>query len=169
MNTEQKELLSLKNKGDLGEYNLYKALQGRIDGKYLFNLHVPCGTSISEIDLVLIHKTGLYVFECKNYRGKIYGSDNDEYWVSKTRNGAFSFYNPIKQNEGHIRALKSHLDIPMYNIVAFSNTSILNVHCNNLVTQINKIDKDIQKIIQDSTTTINVDSIYSTLLPFSKD
>ena len=116
-----------------------------------------------------MHKTGLYVFECKNYRGKIYGSDNDEYWVSKTRNGAFSFYNPIKQNEGHIRALKSHLDIPMYNIVVFSNTSILNVHCNNLVTQINKIDKDIQKIIQGSTTTINVDSTYSTLLPFSKD
>ena len=166
MDIIQKKLLALKNKGDLGEYNVYKALQD-IDAKFLFNLYVPCGNSTSEIDLVLIHHTGLYVFECKNYRGKIYGKEQDEYWVTQCRKDSFSFYNPIKQNQGHINALKQYVDTPMYNIVVFSNTSILNLEVHNIVVQTTGVRKKIDEIVNISKANIDVDKIYNTLLPFS--
>ena len=83
----------------------------------------------SEIDNILIHKKGVFVIECKDYRGWIFGRDIDAHWteVFKSERGntkKYSFYNPIKQNGGHIRAIRNKIrdfDVPFYSIIVFSN------------------------------------------------
>ena len=73
-----------KDKGTYGEYNLYTCLRHfETKGcRFLFNLYVPKGNGrTSEIDMVMIHPKCLFVIECKNYSGWIFGNENNEYWT----------------------------------------------------------------------------------------
>lgn len=96
----------------------------------LHHVYVPKsdGFGTSELDLVMIHEKGIIVIENKNYKGYIYGSEDDLYWTQvygkrETR----SFYNPVKQNQGHIRHLKRLLDahiqspVPYLSVITFNN------------------------------------------------
>ena len=93
--------------------------------KILTNVYVttPKGRS-TEIDLVLIDYNGIFVFESKNYNGRVYGDESQREWLHVLRNGdRFTFYNPIWQNRGHISAIRKlcgDLD-PVYfkNIIVF--------------------------------------------------
>lgn len=123
---EQKELWDERGKGYYGEYLVFKKLFFNIDGaaKFLMNLHLPTDKDeTTEVDLMMIHETGIYVFEIKHYKGTIYGSEDDETWTQYFRtvkNNAFK--NPIAQNEYHIHAVKRLIkDIPVYSIVVFSD------------------------------------------------
>lgn len=95
--------------GDLGETRLYNSLSA-IPGskKLLRHLYLPTGEDgrTTEIDLVMIHRTGIYVFESKNYSGYIKGRERKKRWIQVTRSGKRPFYNPIMQNAGHIRVLR---------------------------------------------------------------
>lgn len=117
-----------KDKGAMGEYLLYKELC-KIKGNkyYLFNLYIPTKSNYTEIDLIMINKNGIFVFESKNYSGTIYGDEHCGTWTQFfTQKQKFSFYNPIIQNNSHIIALRNLLgDMPMYNIVVFpDNTKV---------------------------------------------
>lgn len=118
------------DKGPVGEYLTYKYLKS-IPGsrKFLFNVYVPKedGTT-SEIDVLMIHETGIYVFESKNYSGWIFGSEKNRTWTAtlpqgKGRSKKVKFYNPIMQNKGHIKYLKSYLgneSIDYFSYIVFS-------------------------------------------------
>lgn len=70
------------------------------------------GADYSQIDLIILHEKGIFVLECKNYGGWIFGSENGMNWTqmfSKTKK--YSFYNPILQNKTHIASLAQHLKI----------------------------------------------------------
>lgn len=82
------------------------------------------GGEFSQIDLVLATTEGIIVFEVKDSNGWIYGNSNYTNWKQTYRNGKkYSFYNPIKQNKGHISSLKKSLDqfnrVPFFSIVVF--------------------------------------------------
>lgn len=95
------------------------------------------GGGSTQIDHVVVSRYGIFVIETKNYTGKIYGSEGSEYWTeyftwysrSRFRRGlhseSYRFYNPMRQNMGHIRALRSILykygTIPYYSVIVFSN------------------------------------------------
>jgi len=65
----------------------------------------------TEIDLIMIAHTGIYVIESKNYSGWIFGDEKQRYWMQTLQNGQKNkFYNPIWQNKGHITALQYVLD-----------------------------------------------------------
>lgn len=118
-------------KGSLGEYFTSLCLE-RLPGnpRLLFNLYIPRpdGTT-SEVDIVMLHVSGIYVIESKNYSGWIFGSEQDTYWtqtLSYTRKNAF--YSPLRQNEGHIRWLQNHLAEkagPFYSYIVFSDRCTL--------------------------------------------
>ena len=99
--------------GSYGEFLTYKKIvatcgQGDSYFKILCNVYLPTRKGSTEIDLILIHETGIYVFESKNYSGWIFGSEKQKNWVQTiNRNTKTHFYNPIRQNSGHISALKS--------------------------------------------------------------
>lgn len=133
----------------------------------------------TQIDNILIFRSGLYVIECKDFSGWIFGSSTDEYWTQtlpygwngdSTRN---SFYNPIKQNQNHINCLRQKLPdyklIPIHSIIVFGNNcsfrrienesyaSIIKVE--NLYEAIWKIEQGTKsRLVQD-----DIDRIYSRL------
>lgn len=103
------------DKGAYGEYLTEYLLRKRNlkgYGKTLHNIYIPYRGGTSEIDILLVHEKGIFVFESKNYSGWIYGSDNQVNWTQVlNRNAKNRFYNPIKQNATHVKALSKYLGI----------------------------------------------------------
>ena len=69
-------------------------------------------------------KAGIIVFEVKDYSGWIFGSEKNSHWTQVLAYGdeKYMLYNPIKQNNGHIEALKQQLrkeKVPFYSVVVF--------------------------------------------------
>jgi len=79
----------------------------------------------SQIDVVVVTTQGILVFEVKDFSGWIFGSGNNSHWTKVLAYGKkkYRFYNPIKQNTNHIKALKSQLKqfdkIPFFSIITF--------------------------------------------------
>ncbi len=85
----------------------------------------------TQIDHIVVSPFGIFVIETKNYKGWIFGSEKSKEWkeVFKTTPEHY-FYNPIKQNWGHIYALAEHLQLKtrvFKPIVVFSDGCKLNV------------------------------------------
>ncbi|MCZ8534210.1 nuclease-related domain-containing protein [Psychrobacillus psychrodurans] len=115
------------NKGQYGEFSSYGKL-AKLPGyhKALFNIYIPNGKQqTTEIDLVYLHETGI---ESKNYSGWIFGGEKSQKWMQTFPNGQkFSFYNPIKQNMGHIKALKGLL--PSIETAQFKSVIVFSERC----------------------------------------
>lgn len=119
------------DKGNYGEFKLYRKVI-RIFGKaaVMTNIYLDNkNTEHTEIDVLAISSKGVYVFEMKNYGGYIYGSQKDQYWTQVlnkwTKN---KFYNPLRQNYAHTKAIENYLMIDhlvITPIVVFSNRSKL--------------------------------------------
>lgn len=97
----------------------------------LQNVYIPTHAGYTEIDTVLLHESGIYVFETKNVSGEISGDLEQERWMlylnERTQH---SLYNPLKQNQGHIGALlrqlrTSYSRARVYSFVVFSDRCIL--------------------------------------------
>lgn len=132
---KQRELWDERGKGYYGEYMLFQELYTKIPGvcKILMNLNIPVSNGrTTEIDLLMIHETGLYVFEVKHYKGDIYGKYQDANWTQYFRTSKNQiFTNPIKQNQYHIDALKlKYHELPMFSYIVFTNCDCnLHVKC----------------------------------------
>lgn len=123
---QQQRIWDERGKGYYGEYLLFSKVYSFVDAssKILMNLEIPIDSyHKTEIDLLLIHETGIYVFEVKHYKGTIYGKDSDNIWTQyfKTTSNK-TFRNPLVQNGYHVRALANLLPgIPIYSVVVFTN------------------------------------------------
>lgn len=104
---------SLFDKGVRGEYLTFEKIEKLGEyGHILTNLYLPTKNGTTEVDLVFVHATGVYVFESKNYGGWIFGNENHKDWTQVLQNKQkFKFYNPIWQNKGHIEAIKEATDL----------------------------------------------------------
>ena len=125
----------LNDEGKYGEYLIYKSLRHheKQGAKFLFNCFLNReDNSTTEIDVMLICQGGIFVFESKNYSGWIFGNENSLNWtqILPMRTGQSKktqFYNPVKQNNTHIRYLKKLIgsNIPIYSIIVFSDKCTL--------------------------------------------
>lgn len=145
----------LTNKGANGEYQTYKLLRKYEEkgAKFLFNCYLPTQKGkTSEVDVIMIYKSGIYVFESKNYSGWIFGNENDKTWTQTLNSGRRvhkeHFYNPIMQNHTHIKWLRELLkseigfDIMPFSLIVFSERCTLKnvTNTNPLVKVINRYD-----------------------------
>lgn len=79
----------------------------------------------SQIDLVVAAKTGIIVFEVKDYSGWIFGNGKNREWTQVLAYGQvkYRFYNPIMQNNKHSAEIRKKLrqfeNIPFYSVVVF--------------------------------------------------
>lgn len=125
-----KTLLNYENKGQFGEFSTEYALtNNNLDGEFVIlkNIYVPFHNKTTEIDLLMIHERGIFVFESKNYSGWIFGNADQLYWTQSLQNGdKHKFYNPIRQNRTHIRALAEYLEKP---IAEFSSYIVFSERC----------------------------------------
>ena len=116
-------LLHYENVGQFGEYATEFALTNdNLDGELvvLKNLYIPTKGKTTEIDVLMIHEKGIFVFESKNYSGWIFGSADQLNWTQVLPNREkHRFYNPIKQNQTHIKALAEFLGNPESDFVSY--------------------------------------------------
>ena len=122
------------NRGLYGEFLTVKAVEGISDNERIVtNVYLEKARTASEtteVDVVYINGSGIYVLESKNYSGWIYGKENDKNWTQVlNKNTKNRFYNPIKQNAGHISAIEKSLGEEYKglcrNIVVFSSRCTL--------------------------------------------
>lgn len=176
--------------GTRGEFEVYHMLRknGFINAKYIFNREIPKSNGLNtELDLIIIHEKGIFVVENKHYTTRIYGNalDHDLTIIDHSGNKK-SIYNPIKQNENHIVALKEFLKLkdlyindeitPIYSIVVF--TADGNDRTDNIISGISTVGTEtkictsqnvyhiINQLISNSNTiaNINVSKINEVLL-----
>ena len=121
--------MSLKSsfKGFLGEtvinvamwLKLEKDLYHRLNG---ITLPRDNGGS-TQIDHIIVSVYGIFVIETKNYKGWIYGSENQRQWTQSFPNGSkFKFQNPLRQNYLHIKTLADLLGLELsyfHSMIAF--------------------------------------------------
>ena len=154
-------------------------------GKILRNVYLPKNDgSTTEIDLLFITQKGIFVIESKNYIGYIFGRDTDNNWTVSVYKGKslfgriktekHKFYNPIKQNKGHIKWLSSFLnyEVPMFSCIVFSDRGELKsidissstdtIVCNK--SDLNRNIRFLWKAYPDVLSEIDVDDIYDCLL-----
>ena len=105
--------------GGLGEYLTEYALEhGDLPGRRAVfrNVLVPraSGSTVeSEVDVLLLHETGIYVMESKYYAAWIFGDAEQQQWTKTLERGCkYHFYNPIIQNRAHVKALAACLGLP---------------------------------------------------------
>lgn len=104
-----------RDRGLWGEYKLCCEIERSIeDPRILMNVYVPRGDgTTSECDLVLVGRTGIWVFENKNYSGWKFGNGKQRMWTQSLNKAIKErFYNPLWQNMGHVRVLSAYLGLP---------------------------------------------------------
>jgi len=109
------------------------------------------GDKTTQIDHMVITRKAIFVIESKDYKGSVFADIANQHWSQKleyvkstpSKYTSYSkygtpyrrhylkkhvdvhtLYNPVLQNEGHIKAIKYHLsyiNIPIVNMVIFSN------------------------------------------------
>lgn len=167
-----------------GEYLTYKKLQSyeKRNAKFLFNCYLPKrdGTT-TEIDVMLIDTSGIYVFESKNYSGWIFGKETAKTWTQTLPQGRGKkahkeqFLNPIFQNKLHIRCLQEVLEKEtlIHSVVVFSERcTFKNVDVqNNIVIKRSDLSIVVKKIAlkyKDSLTPDEVKMLYEKLYPYTQ-
>lgn len=105
------KLYSPKIKGIIGEKSISSILYLLDKSKYtvINNIVLKRDTKTSQIDHVVISDFGIFVIETKNYKGWIVGNEKSEHWTQVLFKRKQRFYNPINQNLGHIKVLKTYL------------------------------------------------------------
>ena len=135
------QINSAKIKGKIGE-NTVSFILGKLGPEYkTYNdVLIRNGDWTSQIDHIVISPFGIFVIETKNYKGWIYGGANQVQWTQNIWGKKTYLSNPIRQNQGHIIALKKIL--PYYtseqykSIIVFSSQAELKT---NLPTSLNVI------------------------------
>ena len=98
--------------------------------RVFYNLTMP-GRKKNEtqIDFVLLDRTGICIIEAKDYSGTVTGSFDDIWWTKAltSRDGrtwTSMPKNPVFQNRGHIKAMKKLLKddtIPVFSVTVISD------------------------------------------------
>ena len=173
------------DKGKYGEYLTYDALKEfeKEGAKFLFNLYIPKKNGeTTEIDLMMISRKGIFVFESKNYGGWIFGKESQRNWTQVLPSGKGtrkeSFYNPIMQNRTHIRNLVAFVgeEYPTRSIIVFSERCELKeVDVESADIRVVKRDKlrravlDVyQRETQDLLSPDQIETVYQRLLPLTQ-
>lgn len=116
-------LLNYENAGQFGEFATEFALTNHnLEGDFIVlkNIYLPLKGRTTEIDVLMIHEKGIFVFESKNYSGWIFGDAEQLNWVQSLQNGQKNkFYNPIRQNRTHIKALAEYLNLPAFSFISY--------------------------------------------------
>lgn len=176
---QQRRIWDDRGKGYYGEFCVFKELFTKIEDncKFLMNLHIPISNGqTTEIDLIMLHPTGLYVFEIKHYKGTIYGNVDDEKWTQffrTTKNSVFD--SPIQQNAYHLRALERLFpNLPLHSFIVFSNDAcdvkVTNYNPHLVITSLSNLISDFQSYASRHNSSFDITSIdqmFSKLQPYS--
>lgn len=161
---------TMNHLGNFGEYLIFQKLC-KVKGykKVLSNVYIKKRSKdYTEVDVIMVHTSGIYVIESKNYKGHICGYKTARNWTqSLGRNIKNQFYNPLQQNEAHIRGIRYYLNMPdtslLYSVIVFSNNSNLNdIHIEDddaIITNVQYLLKDIKHIMKKNRNLLSKDDV----------
>jgi hypothetical protein len=164
-------------RGTLSERNLVlRLLKSGIPSDSIYHdLYVKKNDgTYSQVDLVVVTDAGIVVIEVKKCSGWIYGVGDRKNWVQVLAYGKekHSLYNPIFQNDGHIRAIKNsipnYLNIPFHSMIVFYGDcklkKISNVPSDVLIVKANKsIDAFNDILLKSPSTNFYIKEVVSVL------
>lgn len=176
----------IRSNGSECENDTYEALRKMEKKRYrfLFGAYISKsdGTT-TELDAIAIGPNGIFVIENKDYSGEVIGTEFDKNW-SQERPYSYErgervrwFYNPIMQNDGHIRALKNIIGdkVPIQSLVVFSDRCNLRVpkltRVDVRVTQVSRAFRAVTELTHNSTFRISdqeIDNLYNKLTMYTK-
>ena len=138
-------LISKDNKltGMFGEHWTKQELAKLDQSKYLVinNVTLKTGGHTHQIDHVVVSEYGIFVIETKQINGYIKGNEYNKKW---TVNKIYHIYNPILQNQGHVKSLKELLDLPESSfipIVCITSNAKCNIKSKSHVIGVNDLNK----------------------------
>ena len=105
-----------KRAGNRGEAIIFNQLKWLINDRdwVLTNVEVIYDHKKSELDCVIINENGVFIIEVKNFRGQLYGREEDNLWQKCKVSRRGNFYedtvrNPVGQVKRHIYILSNYL------------------------------------------------------------
>ncbi|WP_010500109.1 NERD domain-containing protein [Paenibacillus elgii] len=157
-------------KGKIGERSVSYQLNKLDNEKYIIlnNITIPTSSGkTSQIDHIVVSSYGIFVIETKNYRGWIVGDEKSEYWTQILYKRKEKLYNPLRQNYGHMLALKGLLsdysELRFIPIVCFSFRADLKVKVSSEVIYTSRLVKTIKKYNQEAIPASDVKQIAATI------
>jgi ribulose bisphosphate carboxylase small subunit len=169
------EIFMPKIKGYLGEQSVAFLLSKLDETKYkvINNIMLQVGNKTTQIDHVVVSNYGIFVIETKNYKGWIIGNEYDDNWKQVIYKRKEKLHNPIKQNYGHIQALKEVLndmpDINYISIVAFTTKADLKVTTKTEVVYTINLPKTIKKYNNETIADSVKEKVYAKLISLNID
>lgn len=169
------EIFMPKIKGFFGEKSVAFFLSGLDKSKYkiINNIMLEVGNKTTQVDHVIVSNYGIFVIETKNYKGWIIGNEFDDNWKQVIYKRKEKLHNPIKQNYGHIQALKEILndfkDINYISIIAFTTKAELKVTSKTDVVYTINLPKTIKKYNDENISNLVKEEIYTKLLSLNVD
>lgn len=116
-----------RTKGSAGERTVYLTLVknfGVPENQILRNVYIPTDRGTTEIDMLIVSKKGILIFECKNYSGNIYGDGKKQKWIQYIGRQKNYFLSPVVQNRGHVKRVKEFFkDIEDLPVIPFIITT----------------------------------------------
>lgn len=128
---------------------------------------------LSQIDHVVVSCSGVFVIETKNYRGCIYGMEYGDSWTREWKGRREKIQNPVKQNYGHILALRPLLrrfgQLEFFSIVAFTTKAEIRVDTETQVCFTLRLKHAVKKHRKKVITPACRDAIYDRLISLNVD
>lgn len=163
-----------KIKGVLGETVVAKLLLGLPEDKYIIlnNIMLKTEKGTTQIDHIVVSIYGIFVIETKNYKGIITGTEFGDKWTKNMYGKKYYFYNPLKQNYGHVKALEKLLgieEIMFIPIVVFSVSSQINVKVSKPIIYTSQLKKTILSYSHTKYTELQIKQIAGRILSANVD
>jgi hypothetical protein len=120
-------------KGVFAEYKLNRLLRWRLSRGYHHFRKLKLLTAKDElvmIDHLVLSPFGIFVIMVKDYRGHIFGSEEQANWMRQYFGNKKQFMNPLHENFKHVAAVKNLLQLQgtdvmqhVHSIIAFSRVA----------------------------------------------
>lgn len=84
------------------------------DDRLFTNVNIECDGMSAELDNVIVNSYGVFIIETKNYKGRLYGNEDDYKWIKFKDDGYGNTFekevkNPIKQVKRQTYILAKYL------------------------------------------------------------
>lgn len=119
---------------------LIDAQNNHTSRKFIKNLYIKDNKdNTHEIDHIEIRKNGIFAIEIKNYHGFIKGNESSLKWFLFINGHSYFFFNPIKQNESHVKVIEQVLNnkYKVNSVIVFIDSDISSINIPNVISLIN--------------------------------
>lgn len=137
-------------KGKFGEFIVNHRLKKSFDSDIytlLKDITVAPNKVTTQIDHILVSQFGIFVIETKNFKGWIFGNENQKTWTQKIYKKSYKFQNPLHQNFKHLKTLEEMLSLPstmFHSLVIFSGEATFKTKMPENITQLKQAIKFIK-------------------------